>query len=121
MRHTTEESGSTFTTTVLILGVVGFISVYGIYFCQKLLNEARAEEIVTNVFELAKQEKERIDAKDPMVEEDTTIVKNYRREGKRYGFKVKEGATSTLIKIETDKNTIPETEDKQQENKYKEV
>ena len=106
MRHTTEESGSTFTTTVLILGVVGFISVYGVYFCQKLLNEARAEEIVTNVFELAKQEKERIDAKDPMVEEDTTIVKNYRREGKRYGFKVKEGATSTLIKIETDKKSI---------------
>ena len=105
MRYTSKESGVTFTTTVSVLAVVGFVSVYGIYLSQKLLNEARADEILNNVFDMAQQEKDRIDSKDS-TEEDTTIVKNYRREGKRYGFKIKEGATSTLIKVETDKKEI---------------
>ena len=119
MRYISKESGVTFSTTVLILGTIGFVSVYGIYLCQKLLNESRADEILNNVFEMAQQEKDRIDSKDS-TEEDTTIVKNYRREGKRYRFRIKEGATSTLIKVETEKQEISKAVCKALQQKFSE-
>ena len=121
------EIGRSFAKAVIVLAIVGVVSAYGIYLCQKIINESDADEIINTAFKMAEQEKSKFDSDDSSTEEeDMLLVQDGRLERKGYLFTVKDDSTPALIKVETGKKSITvevckDLKRKFMENQWKDV
>ena len=96
------ESGSIFSVAVVLSVLVGILVIYGLYMLQKAVNGAYAEKILDGVWELAQQEKAKMDPKDSS-STDRTV---YRTKDSSYSFMVVGDPMPTLIKVETGRKAI---------------
>ena len=58
------------------MGIIGAISIYGIYLCWQLINDARADEIINGVLVEAELEKNRLESEKNSSEEEASITQN---------------------------------------------
>lgn len=121
MKRISEEKGSTFSTTIILMIAIGGLAIYGIYLCWQTINDARADEIINNVLIEAELERNRLVSEgSPNEEGEANITQNYKTEQKGYSFMVKEGATPALVKVETGKRAITPGVCKALKKKFKE-
>ena len=100
------EFRSTFSKAMVVMAIVGVLALVGIYFSQKTINEAHANNIIDNVWVRAKMEKARVDSKDSSTDDEDVVNVQSDRANKVYSFSIIKESTPTLIKVETGKTAI---------------
>ena len=106
MRHA-DELGETFSKSIIVVAIVGFFGVFGIYLWQVVMHEKYAEAILNAVWEQANQARSKIEAKSlSEEEEEEAIYRTMKIERKGWGFSVMEDSTASLVKIETEKKDV---------------
>ena len=99
------ELGATFPKVTVIVGLLGCVAAYGIYWYHNESNKECADEIINNVFLLAKQGKAKIDTENPL-DSDVTMEQTYDTEQQKYSFTVKVKSSSKRVTVETGKKPI---------------